>query len=109
MKARRPAWRTEMLRIPCPHCGVRDEPEFVFGGPANLVRPPSDTDDVTWTNYLFVRENPVGVHVERWLHAYGCRQWFHVSRDSLTHQISSCCALNESLPELPLARTREGA
>ena len=28
-----------MLRIPCPYCGVRDEPEFIFGGPSHITRP----------------------------------------------------------------------
>ncbi len=27
-------------------------------------------------DYLFMRENPKGVHFERWRHAYGCGKWF---------------------------------
>ena len=76
-----------MLRIPCPWCGVRDEPEFVFGGPAHLARPENDVDDVTWTSYLFTRDNPIGPSLERWLHSYGCGQWFNAARDTLTHEI----------------------
>jgi sarcosine oxidase subunit delta len=76
-----------MLRVPCPYCGPRDEPEFIFGGPAHVIRPPPDVDDATWTEYLFSRDNPVGVHVERWLHAYGCGQWFNVARHTVSHEI----------------------
>ena len=40
-----------MLRIPCPYCGVRDEPEFFFGGPAHVTRPADALDG----RYLFPR------------------------------------------------------
>ena len=61
-----------MLRISCPYCGVRDEPEFLFGGPSHVTRPAFEVDDRAWSEYLFARENPAGLHFERWLHAYGC-------------------------------------
>ncbi len=76
-----------MLRIPCPYCGVRDEPEFNFGGPSDITRPPPEVDHKTWTSYLFNKENPAGVHVERWQHLYGCGRWFNVMRDTRTHEI----------------------
>lgn len=76
-----------MLRIECPFCGIRDEQEFSFGGTAHIARPPVTADDTAWTDYLFYRENPVGVHHERWLHAYGCGRWFNVVRDTVTHEI----------------------
>ncbi len=78
-----------MLILQCPYCGLRDEPEFTFGGPAHLARPGLDVDDATWTAYLYHRENPVGVNFERWLHAYGCGRWFNVARNTLTHAIVS--------------------
>jgi len=84
-----------VLRIPCPYCGTRDEPEFVFGGTSHIERPAADCTDVTWTEYLFVRENPIGLHYERWLHAYGCGQWFNVARDTLTHEITDVYAMGE--------------
>ena len=36
-----------MMHIPCPHCGLRDEEEFCYGGPAHVVRPakPEDATD----------------------------------------------------------------
>jgi len=93
-----------MLRIPCPYCGVRDEPEFIFGGPTHISRPPPDVDDATWTAYLFNRENPTGVHFERWVHAYGCGRWFNVARDTTTHAIIKAYPMGESPPELPVHR-----
>jgi sarcosine oxidase, subunit delta len=89
-----------MLRIACPYCGVRDEPEFVYGGPAHVARPASDVDDATWTDYLFARENPAGMHCERWLHAYGCGRWFNVARNTLTHDIVAIYAMGEPRPQL---------
>jgi sarcosine oxidase subunit delta len=76
-----------MLRINCPYCGARDETEFVFGGPAHVTRPGPGVDDQTWSSYLFHRENPAGVHFERWGHAFGCGRWFNVARDTCTHEI----------------------
>jgi sarcosine oxidase subunit delta len=76
-----------MLRIPCPWCGPRDEPEFSYGGEANVSRPSGDVDDATWAHYLFVRDNPKGRQLERWCHTYGCGQWFNVERDTVTHAI----------------------
>src|ERR1700722_16635608 len=60
-----------VLRIPCPFCGFRDEPEFIFGGPSHITRPAPEVDDAAWTEYLFARDNPGGMHYERWLPAHG--------------------------------------
>lgn len=89
-----------MLRIPCPHCGVRDEPEFVFGGPTHIERPDPAVSDEAWTAYLYLRENPVGLHYERWLHAYGCGQWFNAVRDTRTHEILKTYRMGEAKPSL---------
>jgi sarcosine oxidase subunit delta len=51
------------------------------------VRPPDSSDDATWTQYLFERDNPAGLHLERWCHTYGCGQWFNAARNTLTHAI----------------------
>lgn len=88
-----------MLRIPCPYCGLRDEPEFIFGGPAGVVRPPDTSDDATWTRYLYERENPAGWHWERWSHAHGCGQWFNMLRNTLTHAIVAACPIGVPRPD----------
>lgn len=81
-----------MLRIPCPYCGSeRDEDEFTFGGPYHRVRPvaPDTLSDEQWADYLFTRENVRGGALERWRHTYGCRQWFGVERDTVSHALVS--------------------
>ena len=89
-----------MLRLTCPYCGTRDETEFTFGGEAHLTRPTLEVDDATWSDYLFNRENPKGMHFERWRHTYGCGQWFNVARDTVSHEIHAVYKMNEAKPEL---------
>jgi sarcosine oxidase, subunit delta len=87
-----------MLRIPCPYCGTRDESEFAFGGPSHVERPLFEADDATWCAYLFERENPAGVHFERWCHTYGCARWFNVARSTVTHKILAVYRIGEPKP-----------
>ena len=89
-----------MLRISCPYCGTRDEVEFHCGGDAHIERPEPDVSDAEWADYLFNRENPRGVHFERWCHVFGCGQWFNVARDTLTHQIFAVYRMGEAAPEV---------
>jgi sarcosine oxidase subunit delta len=79
-----------MMSIPCPHCGPRDETEFGYGGAAGVVYPdrPAELDDAAWADYLFVRDNPRGWFDERWVHQAGCRQWFVVTRHTVTNEIA---------------------
>jgi sarcosine oxidase subunit delta len=78
-----------MLLIPCPWCGERDETEFSYGGQAGVAYPadPAALSDAEWAEYLFVRDNPKGPFAERWVHAHGCRRWFDLTRDTVTHEI----------------------
>ena len=78
-----------MLIITCPFCGTRDQDEFRFGGESSVQRPeqPEQVSDAEWADYLFYRDNLKGVHHERWVHSYGCRQWFNVVRNTATHEI----------------------
>ena len=34
-----------------------------------------------------MRDNPKGVHFERWRHVYGCGKWFHAARDDMTLEV----------------------
>jgi len=79
-----------MLRLDCPHCGLRDETEFRYGGEAGRVRP-TGSAPADWAHYLYWRRNPVGVHTEIWLHVSGCRRWLEVERDTRTNTILSVC------------------
>ena len=91
-----------MLQIHCPWCGARDETEFTFGGESHIVRPPQpdSVSDRRWADYLFFRDNPKGLHRERWQHRYGCRQWFNIVRDTVTHQVHEVYPIREPLPQL---------
>lgn len=84
-----------MLLIKCPWCGDRDESEFSYGGEGGIVRPadPDALTDDQWADYLFMRKNPRGRHVELWNHAQGCRRWFNAERDTVTYLIASTCAI----------------
>ena len=95
-----------MLVIPCPHCGPRDEIEFVCGGEAHIARPLAENKitDAEFADYLFIRDNPKGVFLERWRHSAGCRQWFNVARDTVTHEIIEVYPMG-SLPKKPAAKT----
>lgn len=87
-----------MMQIPCPHCGLRDEHEFIFGGEAHVVRPELDCDDATWEAYLFNRANSKGEHAERWLHEHGCRTWFNFVRDTVSHRVVAVYPMGEARP-----------
>ncbi len=78
-----------MLIIPCPYCGPRDEIEFACGGEAHIARPLAENTitDAEFADYLFIRDNPKGIFLERWRHSAGCRRWFNVARDTVTHKI----------------------
>jgi sarcosine oxidase subunit delta len=78
-----------MMQLTCPWCGVRDEVEFAYGGTTQIARPGLGASDQEWGEYLFFRDNPKGVHRERWRHAYGCGQWFNVVRSTVTHEVQS--------------------
>ncbi len=77
-----------MLTLTCPCCGLKaDETELAPGGEAHLKRFGPGSSDEDFHDYLFTRENPHGVHFERWRHAYGCGKWFHAARDTVTLEV----------------------
>ncbi len=77
-----------MLILTCPYCGVdADETELQAGGEAHLTRHGPGSLDDAFEGYLFNRENPKGVHFERWRHAYGCGKWFHAARCTATNEV----------------------
>ena len=89
-----------MLLIPCPHCGPRDQSEFSYGGEAHIVRPedPDVLSDAEWADYLFMRENPKGRHLEQWCHSAGCRRWFNVARDTVSYEIQRVYGIGDEPP-----------
>ena len=70
-----------MLLLECPCCGAKcEETELSPGGEAHIKRYGPGSSDQDFEAYLFMRENPRGVHFERWRHVYGCGKWFHAAR-----------------------------
>ncbi len=77
-----------MLILECPYCGViADETELAPGGEAHLKRVGPDGSDAAFESYMFDRENPKGVHFERWRHASGCGKWFLAARSTTTLEV----------------------
>lgn len=89
-----------MLQIKCPWCGDRAESEFRCGGEGHIARPvdPQVSSDEEWADYLYFRENPKGIHFERWLHRFGCQRWFNVARNTVSHEILAIYGMTDPKP-----------
>jgi len=88
-----------MLILTCPACGVQaDETDLVGGGQAHLKRSDPQATDADFEAYLFQRENPSGVHFERWRHANGCGKWFHAARCTVTLEVFATYSAQTTTP-----------
>jgi sarcosine oxidase subunit delta len=87
-----------MLRIPCPFCGPRDEAEFRYRGDATATRPPADAGTEAFVEYVYLRDNAAGWHLEWWQHVHGCRQVLKLRRHTLTHEIAWTGAATDTPP-----------
>jgi len=86
------------MRIPCPHCGLRDVQEFTYLGDAGPRRPDGlAATEAAMFDYVYLRENPRGLHEELWYHGGGCHVWLVVCRDTLTHGIESVVPANRKM------------
>jgi sarcosine oxidase subunit delta len=84
------------MRIKCPYCGERGNEEFVYHGDATVVRPDGQIPDGpdspawnAWMDYVYLRDNPMGLHRELWYHSAGCHAWLVVTRDVRNHAIAA--------------------
>jgi sarcosine oxidase subunit delta len=92
-----------MLTIHCPYCAMaRPELEFRYGGEAHIARPqdPSATSDQEWADYLYMRTNPKGLHVERWRHIHGCGRFFNAVRHTVSDRIVATYEAGRPRPDL---------
>jgi sarcosine oxidase subunit delta len=71
-----------MLLINCPHCGPPPENQLPHPPQAHLARPAPECTDAEWAEYLYMRDNPRGLHAERWRHLHGCGQFFNIVRNT---------------------------
>jgi len=95
-----------MLTLKCPYCGVQaDETELHAGGEAHLKRFGPGSDDDQFTAYLFHRENPRGVHFERWRHVMGCGKWFLAARCTQTLEVFGTYSAQTTKPPQDLLDT----
>ena len=74
-----------------PILGPRDAQEFVYLGDASLIdRPDGMTAGIeVFHEYLYQRSNPAGEHRELWYHEQCDRSWLVVTRNTVTHEITS--------------------
>jgi heterotetrameric sarcosine oxidase delta subunit len=87
-----------MLLIKCPWCGERAQTEFSYGGDATVARPdPDSVSDQEWADYIYIRKNPKGALDELWQHNTGCRRFFKVRRNVVTHEIIDTAPPNDEL------------
>ena len=92
-----------MLTLQCPYCGVMaEETELSAGGEAHLKRFGPGSSDADFETYMFMRENPKGVHFERWRHANGCGKWFHAARCTVTLEVFGTYTAQTSVPPADL-------
>ncbi len=77
-----------MFLIECPNCGQRNVSEFRWGGELN-PRPVDGErlSDEAWAEYLYMRDNVLGVVREWWYHGAGCGEWFVAERHTRTHEV----------------------
>jgi sarcosine oxidase subunit delta len=91
-----------MLQIHCPYCGAdRPELEFRYGGQAHVARAsdPSTLSDEQWSQFMYLRTNPKGLHAERWRHM-GCGRFFNALRHTVTDKFVTTYKAGEPMPEL---------
>ena len=88
-----------MLNIRCPYCGDRSQKECAYGGDGTVVRPKlnQEISDEKWDEFVYLRKSPRGKHIELWHHIAGCRQWFQVKRDTVTHEIFQTAKMSEEI------------
>ena len=94
------------MLIPHPLLGPRDAQEFTYLGDASLLARPdgmAEGAEAAFYDYVYLRDNPAGVHRELWFHEQGDRSWLVVTRNTATHEI-----LGAELARDVALRGREG-
>ena len=73
-----------------PLLGPCDAQEFTYLGDASLLDRPdgmAEGAEAAFYDYLYLRDNPAGLHRESWFHEQGDRSWLVVTRHTVTHEI----------------------
>lgn len=93
-----------MLLIYCPYCcEERPEVEFRYAGEAHVERSSQMTElsDEDFEAFFFIRNNPRGLHYERWRHMHGCGRFFNAVRDTVSDKFVMTYKAGEKRPALP--------
>ncbi len=79
-----------MVTLNCPNCGPRNVQEFRYGGEYN-PRPaqPMELTNEAWADFIFMRDNKMGMQKEWWYHRAGCGRWFLAERHTRSNEVSS--------------------
>jgi sarcosine oxidase, subunit delta len=72
------------LDVPCPNCGPRPYTEFTFGGELRPIEAAGPDEDFA---RVYLADNAAGRRPERWFHAFGCKRWTTLMRDTRTNTI----------------------
>lgn len=75
-----------------PLLGPRDSSAFTYLGDASLIDRPdwqSKNAPRDFYEYQYLRDNPAGLLRELWYHEAGDRSWLVVTRNTVTHEITS--------------------
>ena len=83
-----------MQLFKCPFCGSRDQTEFTHVREADDMPALTDGQDA-WYHYVYDIQNPRGKHAEWWHHQFGCRQMLLITRDTMTHEVTSVTAARQ--------------
>ncbi|MCB1491887.1 MAG: sarcosine oxidase subunit delta [Rhodobiaceae bacterium] len=94
-----------MLVVKCPVCGIEgEEADFHCGGEAHVKRPqskdPENVSDEALRDYLYLRQNPRGLHREMWHCTRGCGKWFNAVRDTVTLDFKAFYRMDQKPPAL---------
>ena len=86
----------DMLLIPCPNCGPRDESEFDYGGPV-IALPTLEASTSDWHQALHLSGTTDQRVDEHWYHSAGCECWIRISRDLVTHEINDAATSRDEV------------
>src|SRR6185312_4120320 len=57
--------------------------------------------DEDWAAFLYLRDNPKGLHFERWRHIHGCGRFFNAARDTVSDKFLASYKAGQKRPEIP--------
>ncbi|MEM9776932.1 MAG: sarcosine oxidase subunit delta [Chloroflexota bacterium] len=76
------------IKIRCKYCGLRPVEEFYYGEVPEVPEEiKAQGEEAYEFDFGYMRKNTEGVQTEAWFHAYGCRRWTYVQRNTVTDAV----------------------